>query len=111
LKSHFTLPFSMTDSQFMQLVLIPTAGTVGGKLNLERLTLAPLLTGEDEFFFDVLGDRVDAATGLLDDPAPPFKLYLSNENQLENGVNPFASEAFEDRWYRRAGDSGNIDGR
>ena len=47
----------MTDAQFMQLVLIPTAGTVGGKLNLKRLTLTPLLTGEDEFFFDVLGDR------------------------------------------------------
>ena len=99
----------MTDAQFMQLVLIPTAGTVGGKLNLERLELAPLFTAEDEFFFDVLGDRVNPATGLLDDPTPPFKLYLSNENQLENGVDPFASEAFEDRWYRRSCDSGKLD--
>jgi cytosine/adenosine deaminase-related metal-dependent hydrolase len=100
LKQHFTLPFPMTDAQFMQLVLIPEAGTVGGKLNLERLTLTPLFTIDDEFFFDVLGDRINPATGLLDDPRPPFKLYLSNENQLENGVNPFAPEAFEDRWYR-----------
>jgi 5-methylthioadenosine/S-adenosylhomocysteine deaminase len=100
LKQHFTLPFPMTDAQFMQLVLIPEAGTVGGKLNLERLTLTPLFTIDDEFFFDLLGDRINPATGLLDDPTPPFKLYLSNENQLENGVNPFAPEAFEDRWYR-----------
>jgi 5-methylthioadenosine/S-adenosylhomocysteine deaminase len=100
LKQHFTLPFPMTDAQFMQLVLVPEAGTVGGKLNLERLTLTPLFTIDDEFFFDVLGDRINPATGLLDDPRPPFKLYLSNENQLENGVNPFAPETFEDRWYR-----------
>jgi hypothetical protein len=104
LKEHFTLPFAMTDAQFMQQVLKPAAGIVGGKLNLERLRLTPLFTGEDEFFFDVLGDRVDAATGLLDDPTPPFKLYLSNENQLENGVDPFAPEAFEDRWYRHSCD-------
>ena len=99
----------MTDAQFMQLVLIPEAGTVGGKLNLERLTLTPLFTIDDEFFFDVLGDRINPATGLLDDPTPPFKLYLSNENQLENGVNPFAPEAFEDRWYQC--DNGNTDGQ
>ena len=90
----------MTDAQFMQFVLVPEAGTVGGKLNLERLTLTPLFTIDDEFFFDVLGDRINPATGLLDDPRPLFKLYLSNENQLENGVNPFAPETFEDRWYR-----------
>ena len=99
----------MTDAQFMQLVLIPEAGTVGGKLNLERLTLTPLFTIDDEFFFDVLGDRVNVATGLLDDPTPPFKLYLSNENQFENGVNPFTPGAFEDRWYRC--DNDKTDGR
>jgi 5-methylthioadenosine/S-adenosylhomocysteine deaminase len=109
LKQHFTLPFPMTDAQFMQLVLVPEAGTVGGKLNLERLTLTPLFTIDDEFFFDVLGDRVNPATGLLDDPTPPFKLYLSNENQLENGLNPFAPRAFEDRWYRCV--NGDADGR
>ena len=64
----------MTDAQFMQLVLIPEAGTIGGKLNLERLTLTPLFTIDDQFFFDVLGDRINSVTGLLDDPTPPFKL-------------------------------------
>jgi hypothetical protein len=109
LKQHFILPFPMTDAQFMQLVLIPEAGTIGGKLNLERLTLTPLFTIDDQFFFDVLGDRINPVTGLLDDPTPPFKLYLSNENQLENKVNPFAPEAFENRWYRC--DNGNTQGR
>jgi len=92
----------------MQLVLIPNAGTVDGKLNLERLTLTPLFTVEDDFFFDILGDRIDAATGLLEDPSPPFKLYPSNENQLENGIDPFAPQLFEERWYRRASDKGKL---
>jgi 5-methylthioadenosine/S-adenosylhomocysteine deaminase len=99
LKQHFTLPFPMTDAQFRQLVLVPTAGTVGGKLNLERLTLTPILVDDDEFFFDLLAARMNLATGLIDDPTPPFLLYRSNTNFLLSGRNPFAPEAFEDRWY------------
>jgi cytosine/adenosine deaminase-related metal-dependent hydrolase len=98
-KQRFTLPFPMTDAQFLQFVIIPTAGLVGGKINLERLTLAPLLTEDDDFFFDLLGARVNPVNGLLDDPTPPFLLYPSNANQVQNGVDPFAPEAFEDRWY------------
>jgi hypothetical protein len=37
-----------------------SASLLGGKLNFERLTLAPLFTGQGEFFFDVLGDRINA---------------------------------------------------
>jgi hypothetical protein len=69
---------------------------------LERLSLTPPFTAEDEFFFDVLGDRINASTGLIDDPTPPFTLYPSNENQVQNGVDPFAPEAFKNRWYRHA---------
>jgi 5-methylthioadenosine/S-adenosylhomocysteine deaminase len=98
LKQRFTLPFPMTDAQFMQFVLIPTAGIVGGRLNLERLTLTPLLQDEDEFFFDVLGVRVNAAQ-VLADPTPPFKLYRANPNQEQGGVDPYAPNAYEDRWY------------
>lgn len=99
LKQRFTLPFPMTDAQFMNFVLIPTAGLVGGKLNAERLTLAPLLTSDDDFFIDLLGARIRPDTGLIDDMTPPFKLYLANFNQLQNGANPFDPSRFEDRWY------------
>jgi len=101
LKQHFTLPFPMTDAQFMQLVLIPTAGLApGDKLNLERLTLTPILEDDDELFFDVLGARISPTTGLLIDATPPFLLYPSNINQLQDGENPFAPDDYENRWYR-----------
>jgi 5-methylthioadenosine/S-adenosylhomocysteine deaminase len=101
LKQHFTLPFPMTDTQFTQLVLIPIAGLApGGNLNLERLTLTPLLENDDEFFFDVLGARISSTTGLLMDVMPPFMLYPSNTNQLQGGDNPFAPGDYENRWYR-----------
>jgi hypothetical protein len=104
LKQHFTLPFPMTDPQFTQLVLIPIAGLApGDKLNLERLTLTPLLENDDEFFFDVLGARISSMTGLLTDATPPFLLYPSNANQLQGGDNPFAPGDYEDRWYRLPG--------
>jgi 5-methylthioadenosine/S-adenosylhomocysteine deaminase len=103
LKQHFILPFPMTDAQFTQLVLIPVAGLApGNKLNLERLTLTPLLENDDELFFDVLGARVNSSTGLLADPTPPFMLYLSNINQLQAGDNPFAPDEYENRWYSLA---------
>ena len=101
LKQHFTLPFPMTDAQFTQLVLLPIAGLApGSKLNLERLTLTPLLEEDDELFFDVLGARISSTTGLPLDPAPPFMLYPSNTNQLQGGDNPFAPDDYENRWYR-----------
>jgi hypothetical protein len=88
LRQRFSLPFPMTDAQFLQLVLIPTVGTVGGKLNLERLALAYLFTVEDEFFFDVLGDRINAATGLIDHPTPPFKFILPMKTRCRTGRIP-----------------------
>ncbi len=102
LKQHVPLPFPMTDAQFRQFVLVPTAGTVDGRLNLERLTLPPLLTEDDDFFFDVLAQRLDPATGLVDDPTPPFRLYPANANQVTEGTNPLAAESFEERWYELA---------
>jgi cytosine/adenosine deaminase-related metal-dependent hydrolase len=100
LRQHFTLPFPMDDTQFVQFVLIPVAGlTPDNRLNLERLTLTPILEGDDEFFFDVLGARIDPATGVLIDATPPFLLYRSNPNQLQGKYDPFAPTAYEDRWY------------
>ena len=101
LKQHFLLPFPMTDAQFTQLVLIPIAGLApGNKLNLERLTLTPVLVDDDELFFDVLGARISPTTGLLIDATPPFLLYPSNINQLQDGDNPFAPDDYENRWCR-----------
>jgi len=99
LLTHVPLPFPMTDAQFRQFVLTPAAGTVGGKLNLERLTLPPIFVSDDDFFFDVLANRLSSVTGLLDDSTPPFKLYPSNANHVVGGKNPFASDLFEERWY------------
>jgi cytosine/adenosine deaminase-related metal-dependent hydrolase len=100
LEAHVPLPFPMTDAQFRQLVLLPLAGTTpDGKLNLEGLTLTPLLADEDDFFFDVLGARLDAATHAIADPTPPYMPYPANLNQLESGVDPFSPPSFEDRFY------------
>ena len=109
LKQHFTLPFPMTDAQFEQLVLIPFAGlSLDNKLNLERLTLTPLLEADDEFFFAVLGARLDSSTGLLIDATPPFMLYRSNTNQLQGGHDPFDPAAYEERWYPLRGDGSSL---
>jgi len=99
LKQHVPLPFPMTDAQFRQFVLVPVAGTVNGRLNLERLELPPLLAEDDDFLFDVLGQRLDPATGLVADPTPPFLLYPANANHVVGGADPFSTESFEDRWY------------
>jgi cytosine/adenosine deaminase-related metal-dependent hydrolase len=100
LKQHFTLPFPMTDEQFRQFVLLPIVGTTpDGKLNLEAVALTPLLVEDDDFFFDVLGARVDPSTHLVVDATPPYGLYPSNLNQLQAGIDPFRPSAFEDRWY------------
>jgi len=100
LKQHIPLPFPMTDDQFRQFVIIPVAGTIDGKLNLEAIQLTPLLPDEDDFFFDLLGARIDSDTHLLSDSTPPYKLYPANANQMSNGTNPLAASRFEDRWYR-----------
>jgi hypothetical protein len=99
LQAHVPLPFPMTDDQFRQFVLLPVAGTVGDRLNLEGLSLTPLLTSDDDFFFDVLGDRVDVESGLIADPTPPYGLYPANANQVLGTLNPFGPERFERSWY------------
>lgn len=88
---------AMSNATFRDAVLAPRFGLVGGRVNLERIELAPLLTDDDHFFFTVLEGRRTRA-GLPDDPAPPFHLYAANVNQAHAGGNPFAR--FEARWYR-----------
>jgi cytosine/adenosine deaminase-related metal-dependent hydrolase len=87
----------LTNAAFRDTVLAPRYGRVGGRVNLERIELAPLLTDDDHFFFTVVEGR-RTRTGLPADAAPPFRLYPANVNQARAGPNPLAR--FRDRWYR-----------
>ena len=60
-----------------------------GSLNLERVQLLPLFAADDDFFAHVLHGDVDPATGLIDDPTPPFDLYPADLNQIGPLGNPF----------------------
>ena len=100
LLAHVPLPFPMTDAQFRQFVLIPTAGVANGRLNIEKLTLPPLLVSDDDFFFDVLAHSLNPTTNVIADPTPPYLLYPSNANHIIGTRNPFSFEQFEERWYQ-----------
>lgn len=106
LKSRIPGASALSDELFRQLVLVPIAGTIDGtpaaKLNLERLTLTPLLTEDDGFFFDLVGGRVDPVTHTIDDATPPYLLYPSNVNQAWYGADPFSPARFQERWYSPA---------
>ena len=69
-----------------------------GGVNLERMQLNPLLTHDDDFSFAILGADL-APSGKVDDPTPPYGIYLANLNHIQGGGNPFDSSAFFDRWY------------
>jgi 5-methylthioadenosine/S-adenosylhomocysteine deaminase len=89
----------MSNAQFRTTVLAPLLGRVGGKINRERIALSPLFTADDHFFFTILGGR-KTRDGRPNDPAPPFRLYRANFNQIRRGGDPFAASGFYLRWYR-----------
>jgi 5-methylthioadenosine/S-adenosylhomocysteine deaminase len=60
-----------------------------GSLNLERVQLLPLFAADDDFFAHVLHGDVDPASGLIDDPTPPFALYPADLNHIGPLGNPF----------------------
>ena len=60
-----------------------------GSLNLERVQLLPLFAADDDFRDHVLHGDVDPATGLIDDPTPPFALYPADLNHIGPLGNPF----------------------
>jgi hypothetical protein len=68
-------------------------------VNLEAITLPPLFTVDDHWWFATLEAARDPATGLTTDPAPPYAAYLSNANHVSSLTNPFAASLFHDRWY------------
>ena len=73
--------------------------TSDGRVNLEAMTLPPLFTVDDHWWFATLAATRDAVTGLTLDPAPPYGPYASNANQDTPLGNPFAAPLFHDRWY------------
>jgi 5-methylthioadenosine/S-adenosylhomocysteine deaminase len=90
---------SMSNAQFRNSVLAPLFGRVRSKINRERIALSPLFTVDDHFFFTMVGGRKKKG-GRPDDPAPPFRLYRANFNQIGPAGDPFAPRRFYLRWYR-----------
>ena len=84
---------------FRDQVLAPMFGRINGRLNIERISLGPLLTDDDQFFFDFLAG-LRRRGGVPADPTPPFRPYPADYNQLGSAGNPFSIGAFFDRWYR-----------
>jgi 5-methylthioadenosine/S-adenosylhomocysteine deaminase len=60
-----------------------------GSLNIERVQLLPLFAADDDFSAHMLNGDVDPATGLIDDPTPPFALYPADLNHIGPLGNPF----------------------
>jgi 5-methylthioadenosine/S-adenosylhomocysteine deaminase len=73
--------------------------TADGKVNLEAITVPPLFTVDDHWWFATLEAVRDPVTGLTADSAPPYGAYLSNANHVSSFTNPFAAPLFHDRWY------------
>jgi 5-methylthioadenosine/S-adenosylhomocysteine deaminase len=70
--------------------------TASGRINAERIELAPLLTEDDPLFFAVLeGQRLRDGRPAV--RPPPFRLYPANVNQSVRRGNPFIG--FRVRWY------------
>ena len=73
--------------------------TSDGRVNLEAMTLPPLFTVDDRWWFATLAANRDAVTGLTVDSEPPYAPYAWNANQDTPFGNPFAAQLFHDRWY------------
>ena len=69
-----------------------------GRVNLESMTLPPLFTVDDHWWFATLAANRDALD-LTVDSAPPYAPYPANLNQDTPAGNPFAAPLFHDRWY------------
>jgi len=89
----------MSATAFRDQVLTPMFGRVNGRLNVERISLGPLLTDDDQFFFDFVSG-LRRRGGVPADSSPPFRLYPADFNQIGPAGDPFSRHAFFDRWYR-----------
>src|SRR5262245_8700826 len=90
---------AMSNAQFRADVLAPLFGRLRGKINRERITLSPLFTAYDHFFFTMLSER-KTKDGRPADPAPPYRLYRAKVNQVGPAGDPFEPNRFYLRWFR-----------
>ena len=88
----------MTAAAFRDTVLTPIVGHANGRLNVESIQLGPLFTDDDSLYFAIIGG-LRRHGGTPDDPAPPFRLYPTDYNQIGPAGDPFSKRAFFDRWY------------
>jgi hypothetical protein len=99
LKANIPGASGLPDFFFLQLLKTFLGVTSTGRLNLERIQLAPVLVEDDDFYFHLIGADVSPMTGLIEDDSPPFGLYPSNFNQIQPGGNPFATDAYRNRYF------------
>ena len=92
LKAHIPGASMLTDAQFRQVLTSYFGLPSGGRLNIERVQLSPVLVQDDDFYFHLLGGDVSSATGLIADKTPPFGLYLTNLNAIQHLGNPFSAK-------------------
>jgi 5-methylthioadenosine/S-adenosylhomocysteine deaminase len=81
----------LPDPFFRELLAENVGVLPDGSLNIERVQLVPLFAADDDFLDHLLRGDVDATTGLLADPTPPFALYAANLNHVGPLGNPFLS--------------------
>jgi len=103
LKSHIPGASALTDAEFRAILTSFFRLTPDGRLNIEALRLEPVLIEDDHFYFHLIAGEVNAETGLIADPTPPFKLYLNNLNHVQTLGNPFASALYQLRYYGQGG--------
>jgi len=99
LKTHIPGAASLTDAQLRQQLTFFFGLTPNGRLNMERIDLAPLLIEDDDYYFHLLEADVFSGSGLLADSTPPFGLYRSNFNHVQSLGNPFASQEYRERYF------------
>lgn len=92
----------LSDAAFRAL-LVANFGMAGGRLNIEAMQLAPLLTDDDDWWLATTGAVTDEATGLVADDSPPYAPYPANLDQLGADGHPLEPARFELRWFDTPG--------
>lgn len=90
LKARFQGTAAMSHAMFHQFVVVPFAGLVGGRINLEAITPAPVIPEDDQWRHAVIDAHLSAAVW-------PYGQYLANEHHVRDGANPLGGIAAQER--------------